>query len=157
MKLKSSRFGELEVNEEKMIFLPHGLFGFPEVRRYVLLDHYREAPFQWLQAVDDPDLAFLVMNPLIFKPDFRLDVQLEGLAELEVKEQGDLLVLVIVTIPKGRPEKMTANLQGPLVVNLQNRKAKQLVLMDAHQYPCRYPLFPKGIPEERSMAGMPSQ
>jgi flagellar assembly factor FliW len=153
VKLNTTKFGELDVLEEKVIFFSEGLLGFPQVKRYALLDHYREAPFKWLQATDDPNLAFVVMDPLIFKPDFRLVIHVEELADLQAQDQADLAILVIITIPKGHPEKMTANLQGPLVMNVKTQKAKQLVLPDDLNYPCRYPLFPKGVSEERSMAG----
>ena len=127
IKVKTTRFGEIEVKTEDLIELPAGLIGFPELRRYVLLDHDKESPFKWLQSLDDGAIAFVLINPLLFKPDYVVEVQEAEVADLELKAEDDAVISVIITIPTN-PQNMTANLKAPLVFNLKNRRGKQLVL-----------------------------
>ncbi|WP_447972104.1 flagellar assembly protein FliW [Nitrospira sp. Kam-Ns4a] len=142
MKVTTGRFGEIEVTDEAIIRFPSGIIGFPRSVRYVMLDHDREAPFKWLQSLDEPELAFVVMDPARFKPDYRVEVPLEALAELHPDEGDDLILLVILTIPSADPGRVTANLRGPVVVNPRTRLAKQLVLPE--DVPTRHPVFPQG-------------
>ena len=139
MQIDTTRFGAMEIEEQLLLHFPDGLLGFPERRDYVIFDHDREAPFKWLQAIDDPELAFVIMDPCLFVPNYRLDVQPEDLQELRVNDPGDLVVFVLVTIPPSDPAQMTANLQGPVLVNAENRWAKQLVLSNS-PYHTRHPL-----------------
>lgn len=128
LKVKTTRFGEIEVKAEDLLQLPAGLIGFPELKRYVLLDHdSKGSPFKWLQSLDDGAIAFVLINPLLFKPDFMVEVTETEVSELELRNEEDAVISVIVTIPTN-PQNMTANLKAPLVFNLQNRLGKQLVL-----------------------------
>jgi len=137
IKVKTSRFGEIEVSENDLIELPNGLIGFPELKKYVLLDHDRqESPFKWLQSLDDGAIAFVLINPLLFKPDYTVEVTEVEVADLEFKNEEDAVISVIVTIPSN-PQNMTANLKAPLVFNLGNRRGKQLVLSNS-QYTTRH-------------------
>lgn len=130
IKFKTSRFGELEVFEDRIITIPSGIIGFPEESRYILLDHDFETPFKWLQSIDNPALAFVVVDPMMFKFDYNPRVRIEELKEIEPEGEGDLVVIVLVSIPFGNPSGMTANLQGPLIVNTGNMKGKQVIIMD---------------------------
>lgn len=126
-KIKTSRFGEIEVDENDLIFLPGGLIGFPELKEYVLLDHDKSSPFKWLQSLTDGNIAFVVINPLTFKPDYAVEVSESEISELELDSEDDAVISTIVTMPNN-PQSMTANLKAPLVFNLKNRKGKQLIL-----------------------------
>jgi len=138
---KTTRFGELEVAEDRLISFPLGLLGFPAVRSFVLLDYENdEVPFKWLQSTDDPDVAFLVMDPRFIKPDYSLSLKRSVVAEIGEFKEEDIAILVILTIPEGNPKNMSANLRGPLVVNSINMMGKQVVLEDAG-YPIKYPVF----------------
>jgi len=139
MKIRTSRFGEIEFDDEAMLTFTSGIIGFPNAIRYVVLDHDREAPFKWLQSVEDAGVAFVIMDPALFKPDYRVTVEPHELTELGVAEGDDLVIFVILTIPSSDPRRITANLQGPVVVNLRTRRAKQIILRD--DLPVRYPLF----------------
>ncbi len=140
MIIKTTRFGEIEIDENKIIFFPRGILGFPEQRRFVLLPHREDSPFCWLQAVDDPDLTFVVVNPFVINPDYKPEFKDEVLSGLEI-EEGDVIdLLSIVTVPRENPQAMTANLLGPIVINVSKRLAKQVVL-DPHKYPLKYPLL----------------
>lgn len=128
LKVKTTRFGEIEVKAEDLLHLPAGLIGFPELKRYVLLDHdSKGSPFKWLQSLDDGAIAFVLINPLLFKADYTVEVTETEVSDLDLKNEEDAVISVIVTIPTN-PQNMTANLKAPLVFNLQNRLGKQLVL-----------------------------
>lgn len=142
VKLNTSRFGEIDIEEDKIINFPHGILGFPEIKRYIVLDHMDkpDIPFKWLQALDEPDLAFVITDPLLFYPNYSPEIDEQELQELHITGLEERGIIVIVTIPHGEPEKMTANLQGPIVVNLRSREAKQIILLN-EEYPVRYPLL----------------
>lgn len=127
LKVKTTRFGEIEVIEKDVLELPAGLIGFPELKRYVLLDHDKDSPFKWLQSLDDGSMAFVLINPLLFKPDYTVEVSEGEVADLDLKNEEDAVISVIITMPSN-PQNMTANLKAPLVFNLQNRKGRQLIL-----------------------------
>ena len=112
------------------------------MKRYIVLDHLNnpDIPFKWLQAIDMPELAFVVTDPILFSPDYNPGIEEQDLRELNITNPLDLGIIVIVTIPHGEPEKMTANLQGPVLVNIKRRDAKQIILLD-EKYPFHYPLF----------------
>lgn len=140
-KVTTTRFGDVEIREEEVIELPMGLIGFPELKRYVLLDHDKESPFKWLQSLDDGAIAFVLINPLLFKPDYEVEVTDAEVADLSLDNEDDAVISVIVTMPSN-PQNMTANLKAPLVFNLKNRKGKQIIL-SANTYTTRH-----GIMEE---------
>ncbi|MCP9470175.1 MAG: flagellar assembly protein FliW [Nitrospira sp.] len=141
MKYSSSRFGALEIDERRVLTFPSGVLGFPESRRYVMLDHDTEAPFKWLQSLDEPALAFVIMDPDLFVgEEYRVDVTEDALAEIQGKSGDAFSIAVILTIPSDDPGRITANLRGPLLMNPRTRLCKQLVLSD--DYPTRHPLFP---------------
>ncbi|MER3425050.1 MAG: flagellar assembly protein FliW [Nitrospiraceae bacterium] len=138
--MTTSRFGDIEFKEDMVLTFPSGIIGFPQATRYLILDHDRQAPFQWLQCIDDGSLAFVVMDPALFKSDYRVAIDQEAIAELGHSEKSELILFVILTIPSGDPTLMTANLRGPVIVNHRTRLAKQLILQE--EWPTRYPLFP---------------
>ncbi len=129
MKIKTTRFGEIEIPDKDLITMPQGIIGFQELKRYVILDHEKDSPFKWLQSIDDGSIAFVLINPLTFKPDYEVEVSESEIKELELESEEDAVISVIVTIPSN-PKNMTANLKGPLIFNLKNRRGKQIVLMD---------------------------
>ena len=127
MKVKTTRFGEIDVPEGEVVHLPSGLIGFPELKQYVLLDHEKESPFKWFQSLEDGAIAFVLIDPLLFNPEYVAEVADAELAELDVQTEEDLVISVIVTVPSN-PQNMTANLKAPLIFNLKNRRGKQVIL-----------------------------
>ena len=107
--------------------LPSGLIGFPELKQYVLLDHDKDSPFKWFQSLEDGAIAFVLIDPLLFNPEYVAEVTDAELAELDVQTEEDLVISVIVTVPSN-PQNMTANLKAPLIFNLKNRRGKQVIL-----------------------------
>ena len=138
MKIQTSRFGEVDVPEESIVMFPLGLVGLPRHTRYVVFDVEHNAGYQWLQSLDDPTLAFVIVQADLIQPDFQAQVAEESLADLDVAPDESLAIKVIVSIPQGRPDQATANLRAPIVVNLRTRKAKQIILHES--LPLRVPL-----------------
>ena len=141
MKIKTTRFGTITIEEEKIITMPFGMLGFPDVKRFVILQHKENSPFFWYQSVDDPMLAFVIMSPFLFKPDYKVDLKnvLEEMSWMEEEKQNNLELYVVVNIPKGAPDKMTANLIGPILINNKIYQAVQMVISDSH-YTHKFPL-----------------
>lgn len=127
MNVQTTRFGTVEVDAERVITFETGLLGFASFTRYVLLQPDDDAVFFWLQSCDDPALAFVVTDPALWVADFEATIRREQMDELTLDKLEDAQVFVIVN---RYDRSLTANLQGPLVVNAINRRATQLVLAD---------------------------
>lgn len=140
VEVETSRFGEIKVNEDEIITMVEPILGFPWAKRFVIREHRPGVPFKWFQCLDDGSLAFVIVNPLLFKPDYTVEIDEEEAEKLGIKDPLDAEVYVIVTIPRGNPQDMTANLKAPIVINKKKRLAKQLVL-DREDYPIKYRLF----------------
>ena len=140
MKCTTTRFGSFEVRDDSIVTFPSGLLGFPEQQQYVILDHDTEAPFKWLQSLEEPALAFVILDPAMFHPGYQIDVPADALVEIKTGTKEDLALAVILTIPSDDPGRITANLRGPLVISHETKLGKQLVLSE--DFPTRYPLFP---------------
>jgi flagellar assembly factor FliW len=137
--VETTRFGRITVETDKVITLPQGMIGFPRRTRYLFVQHRPDSPLHWMQSLDSGELAFVVVNPLLFEPKYEVVL---GKAEMELLKVGDpkdVQVWVVVTIPPGHPEKMTANLRAPLVINLDQRLGAQVIL-DNQDLPVRKPL-----------------
>jgi flagellar assembly factor FliW len=139
--VSTRNFGSIEVRQDQIINLEPGLLGFTRFHRYVLIEHPRESPFLWLQSLDRPDMAFVVMEPQNLVADYLPGPLPQVRQDLGVGTPEDLKVLVILTIPPGKPQEMTANLMGPVVINLKTRQGKQLVLEDP-RYSHKYRVLP---------------
>jgi flagellar assembly factor FliW len=138
VKLLTTRFGTVEVPDRDVLFFSLGVLGFPEVRRYVMLDHGRNTPLKWLQAVDKPELAFPMVSATDLVQDYHITVSPDDLAALAMESTDELLAFVILTIPNGAPERTTANLKAPIVMNPTTHLARQVLV--EQDYPIRYPL-----------------
>jgi len=140
VEIMTRKFGKIKIDETKTITMPGGLAGFPGFEKFVLLEDEKIAPFSWFQSIEEPDLALVIMNPLLFKPDYRV----AGLADFIVScgwkdtSLSDLLTYVVVNISEEEGEqKITANLMGPLIINTKNNEVVQVVISDSnysHQY-----------------------
>src|SRR5689334_25213796 len=118
MDIATTRFGRLEVNEERIISFPHGLLGFPQHQRFALIQTGEENYFFWLQSVDEPGLAFVVTDPSIFFKDYEVPVREETQEEIGLSDARFAQTFVICNKVD---EWLTGNLLGPIVVNAQNR------------------------------------
>jgi flagellar assembly factor FliW len=145
MIIDTSRFGRLEVDGERLIRFEQGILGFPQQDRYALIQTGDGSSFYWLQAVDRAELAFVVCDPRLFVPEYRVPIKKEELSFLGLADASGAQVFVIVNKVG---DLMTGNLQGPLVVNLDTRAARQLVLSD-RRFSTRHPLM--RLPQRQAM------
>jgi len=138
LEITTTRFGEIQVEEDKIIDFPHGILGFSQARQFILFPHKENSPFVWLQSIEDGSLAFVLIQPNLVMPEYHVEVEKTALDELNVQNTSSLEVLCIVTVPRNRPEDMTVNLLGPIVINPDKRLAKQLVITKggySHRHP----------------------
>ena len=127
MEVQTTRFGTVEVADDRMITFPKGLLGFQDRKRFCLLQPNDDACFFWLQSAEDPDLAFVITDPNLFVPEYSVPVRTEQLDDLGLSGLEDAQVFVIVNKVG---EKLTGNLQGPLVVNTITKVGEQFVLAE---------------------------
>lgn len=140
MEVRTTRFGVIEIAEDRVITFPSGMLGFPEHRRYCLLQPGDDACFFWLQSLDDQDLAFVVTDPTLFVGDYSVPIRAEQMTSLDLKSLEDAQVFVIVN---KIDEQLTGNLQGPLVINTVSRVGEQMVLAEK-RWTTRHPLIKVG-------------
>lgn len=126
MIVNTTRFGEINVSDDAIVNFPEGIIGFETVRRFFLYEQENSGMFRWLQAVDVPELAFVLIRPEEFYCDYALDITRADADILELEEPVEVEIWAIVVIP-GDPARMTANLQGPVVINTKNMIGRQVV------------------------------
>lgn len=124
MQIETSRFGTLELGEDVCIEFPWGIPGFGNLKRYVLLEH-RNGPFQWLQAVDDPEVAFVVCAPDVLG--YRYGIPTDKGEPIDLEQPDDLGILIMVCFDREN-KSLRPHLRGPLLLNASNRKAYQWVI-----------------------------
>jgi len=125
--LETKAFGTIDVDATDLIDFPDGLIGIAD-RRFALLNDGEDSPFKWLQSATTPGLAFVLMQPDLFlKRSYRPAVAPSELERLEVRSLEECHIYTIVTIPTDKPEAMTANLQGPILLNLKRKIGRQVI------------------------------
>jgi len=141
MEIKTTRFGTLEIEEDKIIHFTQGILGFPKETSYVLFPHKDSKIFFWLQSIERPELAFVCIDPFLVKPDYEFEIPDHIEKELDIKEPSEVNVIALVTIPNrsNKEEIITVNLLGPIVVNARTRLARQIVL-HPDKYQVDYPI-----------------
>lgn len=142
MLINTRVFGEVDIEESKIITFPGGIVGFPDMTRFTLIFDEEKGvkSIKWLQSLDEPAFAMPVMDPLYVFDEYNPIVDDELLRPLGNLNGDNMLVLVTVTIPKGNVEGMTVNLKGPIVINTDERKACQ-VIADGDDYAVKYPIY----------------
>ena len=148
MQVQTTRFGPVELEQERIITFPKGILGFPQQREFVLLQTSDEGNFFWLQSVDRPELAFVVCDPLLLVPDYKVPMKAEEFAQISLSSMEQAQVLIIVNKVD---RSLTGNLQGPLVINAANRQGLQLVLSEK-KYDTRHPLINLDAPQLRQVS-----
>ncbi|MGE4284122.1 MAG: flagellar assembly protein FliW [Clostridia bacterium] len=137
MQLNTRHFGLIEINEEDIIDFPEGLPGFEDVKKFIIINSYDEnSPFQWLQSIDNPELAFVIIDPRLIKNEYIVDVDTAEVEILNITDVNKVLIYSIIVVPEDIT-KMTANLKAPVIINTENNKGKQVV-MENNEYTLRY-------------------
>ena len=141
MKLTTRVFGEVEVDDSKIVVFPNGIIGFPDLKKFTLMHDEGESAstIKWLQSIDEPEFALPVLDPLIVCPDYKPIVDKNGITEIGDLDEQEMLVLVTVTVPHDLT-KMTVNLMGPIIINTKDMKASQSIV-DNEDYPVKFPIY----------------
>lgn len=142
MKINTTRFGEIEVLENFIFDFVVPIIGYEKESKFALIEHKENSAFRWLQSVTSPEVAFAVTVPGFFGIDYSFELPEITQEELEIKEAEDILSLNIVIIPHENPRKSTVNLLAPIIINIKNNKAGQIILNN-NDFPVDYPLFEK--------------
>lgn len=140
MKLETTRFGEINIDENLIFTFVEPIVGYDEYKKFVLVEHKPNSIFKWLQSVDEPSLAFPVGLPAVFGIEYEYEIPDDKAELLELTSAESLISLNIVTIPNNMPEKSTINLLAPVIINAANKKSMQLILQGS-DFSVRQPLF----------------
>jgi len=126
----TTRFGTIDVDLDLVVVFPDGLIGFETCRDYVVVRHDDRSDFRWLQSLDEPAVAFPVVEPFAFRPDYAPTISDADARILNLKQETPTLLFVVVSVPGLDPKAMTANLLAPLVINGESRRGKQVIVQD---------------------------
>jgi flagellar assembly factor FliW len=126
----TSRFGVIDVDLDLVVVFPDGLIGFESCRDYVVVRHDDKSDFRWLQSLDEATVAFPVVEPFAFRPDYAPTISDADARILNLKQETPTLLFVVVSVPGLDPKAMTANLLAPLVINGETRCGKQVIVQD---------------------------
>jgi flagellar assembly factor FliW len=141
IKINTSRFGELEIDEKRVVHFKDGIPAFEDEKEFVILPYEEETPYYFMQSMKSPDLAFLITVPFLFFPKYTFEIDDETMAELDINEKDKVLYYTLITIPNYSIRYMTTNLLAPVVINTKNMQAKQVVL-EKTSYTTKERLFP---------------
>ncbi len=140
MKLNTLRFGEIEIEENRIFDFVLPIIGFDKLRKFVILEPSKDALFKWLQSAEDPALAFPIISVATLDFDYTVDLPDSTVEELGIKSAESVLVMNITSIPQDNPKGTTINLLAPLIFNVENNKAGQIVLSGSG-YDISFPMF----------------
>lgn len=140
MKLNTKDFGEIEIHEQNIIHFPEGILGFEDERQFVIINNEDEQnPFHWLQSIQTPELAFVIINPFFVYPNYDIVIPKSVQEKLKIRTEKDVAVYSIVVVPEN-VEKMTTNLLGPIIINVNEKLGKQVIL-DDDRYTTKHYIF----------------
>ena len=139
MIVQTGRFGQLTVGSDETIVIPQGILGFPEYTQFCLIDPADDTLILWLQSLDNPNVAFPVLEPKVFRLEYTAKLSGQELRELKLDNVNQSAVFSVLTIPEDITQ-MTANLKAPLIVNLKDRIGKQVVLQE-NEYSVKHLMF----------------
>lgn len=140
MKLKTTKFGEINIDENLIFDFIEPIIGYDDLKRYVLVEHSDNSSFKWLQSVEDAELAFPVTSPAFFDIDYQFEIPTEKADMISLTSVESLISLNVVTIPPTDPRSATINLLAPIIINASNKQGMQIVLSNSN-FPVKTPLF----------------
>jgi flagellar assembly factor FliW len=149
VEIENTRFGTIEVADDQLIEFPNGIIGFPDAKHFLILEHGENTPLRWLQAVERPELALVIIDPLPIVEDYPIERIRKETADLELGDEEELAVAAVMTLPPA-PQTPTVNLLAPIVIGVERRRGKQVVLHDS-PFHTRHPLVfeaPEGEDKE---------
>lgn len=152
MKAKTRLFGEIDIEDDKIIHLENGMIGFPNMQKFALIfdeEKGDEAKIMWLQSMDEPEMAFPVMRPELVMPEYNPTVNDEVLEPLGTMTDENIFVVVTLTAVAD-VKKNSVNLKAPIIINTETRKGCQIIVED--DYPVKYNIY-KALKEKKEKAG----
>ncbi|MDR1072343.1 MAG: flagellar assembly protein FliW [Treponema sp.] len=149
MRVNTKFLGEIDIDDQRKIFFPKGLYGFEKCVEFAIFNAERP-PFYYFQSMENKDICFILLDPFLFRPDYEVDIAQEEMSVIGIQEPEQAAVFVIATIP-GDGGAIMANLQGPLVINEETRRGCQIVLTDP-RWKTRHDIL-----TERADSGMDGQ
>lgn len=138
MKLQTELFGDVEVTDESIIVFPDGLIGFPQFCKYTIFELPEYQPFFGMQCIEEPHLSFVLVDPRMIVDEYALALSELDKANLGITSTSDLMVFALVVLHSD-PNNMTANLQGPIVINPETKTGKQIIVTN-EQYKLKHRL-----------------
>ena len=142
MKVNSRIFGEIEIDDSKIIHFPSGIIGFPEMTDFAIIydeEKGKDTPIRWMQSIQETEFALPVMDPLLVMNTYDPEVEDDYLIPLGEMKEEEALVLVTVSVPKDL-QKMSVNLQAPIVINAETKRAAQ-VIVNTEKFPVKYYIY----------------
>ena len=142
MFIKTKIFGDVEISDDKILTFEDGIIGFPDLKHFTLIhdeEKGKDAGIRYFQSIEEPAFAMPVMNPLMVCEDYNPQVSEEFLASLGNITDENIVVLVTVTVPTDLT-KMTVNLQGPIIINSDEKKGAQIIV-EGNDYPVKFPIY----------------
>lgn len=142
MEITTRVFGTIEIDDDKIIHFPSGIIGFPDMTDFALVyneEKGKDSPIRWLQSLQEAEFALPVMDPLLVAKDYNPEVEDDHLLPLEKMTAEDTLVLVTVTVPQDLT-KMSVNLQAPIIINADSKKATQIIV-NTEKFPIKYYIY----------------
>jgi flagellar assembly factor FliW len=137
MNLQTSRFGEIEIDEDKIITFPQGIPFFESMHRYIMLQPDLSVPFIFMQSIEEGDLAFIVADPFTYFPDYDFKLPESVQAELNIQEEAEVMVFNLISISE--TDEFSMNLLAPVVLNMRLKQGKQVILYQT-EYKTKHPL-----------------
>ena len=140
IELETAKFGKVEIDKKSVFNFVMPIIGFNGLKKYAIIDYKPDSPFKWLQSLEDMELAFPVTLCSFFNIDYQFDIPDEEAEKLGIETADDVLVFNIANIPSSNPQGATINMLAPIIVNLNNKKAMQIVLKNT-EFEVRHKLF----------------
>ena len=147
IKLNTAKFGEIEIDKDSVFNFVSPIIGFQKLKQYAIIDYKPDSPFKWLQSLEDSELAFPITLCSFFGIDYQFNIPDEEAELLEIETADDVFVCNIANIPSSNPQGATINMLAPIIMNIRNKKAMQIILKNT-DFEVRYKLFDKENTEE---------
>ena len=132
-----TKLGEMDLSEKEIITFEEGIPGFDHLRKFAIVSVARTEPIKWLVSLEDKDVALPIIDPWIVRLDYHVDIPEKDVQDLDIEKDEDVSVWCVVVIPKDKPDDATINLLAPIVVNMKNGKAKQII-METDEYTIKH-------------------
>jgi len=144
MKINTTRFGEVEVNEDAIFEFVLPMIGYEKEDKFILIDHSKNSPFKWLQSVNSPELAFVMTSAIYFEFEYVIDIPDSTVEKLQIDSTEDILVMNIAVIPNSNPRAARVNLLAPVILNTAKKTAGQIILSGSG-YDVNFPIFKDNV------------